>query len=286
MEESRELNIGVLLYGCGHHQAAWQMDDSFIEQIGDISYYQHLAQIAERGNFDVVFLQIIKLLMQVTIQRCLRFGLIINLTAIAQVTSHVGLVPTISSTFSNPFTAARQLLSLDHITQGRVGWNLVTSMTDAEAQNHSLKSYQKDLNVIKADEFASVMNQLFTSWSTSSFVPNRQDDKILESSDIQPFNHKGDNFQVRGPLTTPQSPQGKPVSMQAGASKEGVALAAKYADVVYSVSWNIEQARAYRDKLTDAITKSETPNRAIKIFPGLVTYVAETHEQAMAKKQN
>ena len=76
MEESRELNIGVLLYGCGHHQAAWQMDDSFIEQIGDISYYQHLAQIAERGNFDVVFLQIIKLLMQVTIQRCLRFGLI------------------------------------------------------------------------------------------------------------------------------------------------------------------------------------------------------------------
>lgn len=78
------------------------------------------------------------------------FDPIINLTAIAQVTSHVGLVPTISSTFSNPFTAARQLLSLDHITQGRVGWNLVTSMTDAEAQNHSLKSYQKDLNVIKS----------------------------------------------------------------------------------------------------------------------------------------
>lgn len=130
------------------------------------------------------------------------------------------------------------------------------------------------------------MNQLFTSWSTSSFVPNRQDDKILESSDIQPFSHKGDNFQVRGPLTTPQSPQGKPVSMQAGASKEGVALAAKYADAVYSVSWNIEQARAYRDKLSDAITKSENPNRTIKIFPGLVTYVAETHEQAMAKKQN
>lgn len=287
MEESRELNIGVLLYGCGHHQAAWQMDDSFIEQIGDISYYQHLAQIAERGNFDVVFFadnQAFNASDDTTLP-AFWFDPIINLTAIAQVTSHVGLVPTISSTFSNPFTAARQLLSLDHITQGRVGWNLVTSMTDAEAQNHSLKKLpERSERYKKADEFASVMNQLFTSWSTSSFVPNRQDDKILESSDIQPFNHKGDKFQVRGPLTTPQSPQGKPVSMQAGASKEGVALAAKYADVVYSVSWNIEQARAYRDKLTDAITKSETPNRAIKIFPGLVTYVAETHEQAMAKK--
>lgn len=79
MEESRELNIGVLLYGCGHHQAAWRMDNSYIEQIGDISYYQHLAQIAERGYFDVVFLQIIKLLMQVMIQRCLRFGLTLSL---------------------------------------------------------------------------------------------------------------------------------------------------------------------------------------------------------------
>lgn len=79
MEESRELNIGVLLYGCGHHQAAWRMDDSYIEQIGDISYYQHLAQIAEKGYFDVVFLQIIKLLMQVMIQRCLRFGLTLSL---------------------------------------------------------------------------------------------------------------------------------------------------------------------------------------------------------------
>ena len=96
----------------------WQMDDSFIEQIGDISYYQHLAQIAERGNFDVVFLQIIKLLMQ-TIQRCLRFGLILsqfNRNCSSDLSCWFG---THTSTFSNPFTAARQLLSLDHITQGR-----------------------------------------------------------------------------------------------------------------------------------------------------------------------
>ena len=101
MEESRELNIGVLLYGCGHHQAAWQMDDSFIEQIGDISYYQHLAQIAERGNFDVVFLrdnQAFNASDDTTLP-AFWFDPIINLTAIAQVTSHVGLVPTISSTF-------------------------------------------------------------------------------------------------------------------------------------------------------------------------------------------
>ena len=90
------------------------------------------------------------------------------------------------------------------------------------------------------------MNQLFTSWSTASYVPDKNNNKIIESKDIKPFYHEGDYFQVRGPHTTPQSPQGKPVSMQAGASKEGIALAAKYADAVYSVSWDIKQARSYK----------------------------------------
>ena len=285
--QNKHIHIGILLLGCGHHQAAWLMKDSSIEQIGSITYYQHLAQLAEKGYFDAVFFADNQAF-NPTDNRSLPafwYDPLINLTAISQVTKHVGLVSTISSTFSNPFTMARQLLSLDHITGGRVGWNLVTSMTDQEAQNHSMpKLPEREARYAKADEFAKVMNQLFTSWNSEAFSPDRKKQEIVDSQKIHSFAHQGKHFQVNGPSTTPQSPQGKPVAMQAGASKQGIALAAKYADAVYSVSWNLNQAKTYRRKLDQAIAESHRPNAKIKVFPGLVTYVAPTHEEALAKK--
>src|SRR5699024_1957907 len=144
MTENKEeqLHLGVLLLGCGHHQAAWLMPDSSVEQIGDITYYQSLAQIAEKGYFDAVFFADNQSFpaKQSSDMPAFWFDPVVNLPAISQVTEHVGLVSTISSTFSNPFTAARQLLSLDHITQGRVGWNLVTSMTRSEEHTSELQS--------------------------------------------------------------------------------------------------------------------------------------------------
>lgn len=280
-----QLHIGILIYGCGHHQAAWQQPESSVERLGDITYYQQLAQLAEKGLFDVAFFADNQAFNPgFTTMPSFWFDPLINLTAISQVTQHIGLVPTISSTFSNPFTVARQLLSLDHITGGRVGWNLVTSMTDVEAQNHSMTALpDHDTRYKKADEFAHVVNGLFESWHTDDFQPNRERGTLMTTSNIQPLQHNGQYFQVRGPLTTPASPQGKPVAMQAGASKQGIALATKYADAVYSVSWNIDQARRYRMRLDVAMTNANHP-RHIKVFPGLVTYVARTHEDALQKK--
>lgn len=285
-KEKQQLHIGILIYGCGHHQAAWQQTDSSVERLGDITYYQELAQLSEKGLFDVVFFADNQAFNPgFTTMPSFWFDPLINLTAISQVTHHVGLVPTISSTFSNPFTAARQLLSLDHITGGRVGWNLVTSMTDVEAQNHSMEALPEHaVRYEKADEFAHVVNGLFESWTTEDFQPNREAGTLMDTTTIQPLHHKGKYFQVRGPLTTPQSPQGKPVAMQAGASNQGIALATKYADAVYSVSWNLKQAKRYLERL-DAQMKHNTENpRYIKVFPGLVTYVGRTHEEAEAKK--
>ncbi|WP_197730764.1 LLM class flavin-dependent oxidoreductase [Staphylococcus croceilyticus] len=285
-KEKQQLHIGILIYGCGHHQAAWQQTDSSVERLGDITYYQELAQLSERGLFDVVFFADNQAFNPgFTTMPSFWFDPLINLTAISQVTHHVGLVPTISSTFSNPFTVARQLLSLDHITGGRVGWNLVTSMTDVEAQNHSMEALPEHaVRYEKADEFARVVNGLFESWTTEDFQPNREAGTLMDTPTIQPLHHKGKYFQVHGPLTTPQSPQGKPVAMQAGASNQGIALATKYADAVYSVSWNLKQAKRYRERL-DAQMKHNTENpRYIKVFPGLVTYVGRTHEEAEAKK--
>lgn len=285
--KEKQLHLGVLLYGCGHHQAAWQMPDSSVERIGDISYYQSLAQLAEKGYFDAVFFADNQSFpaKDSSDMPAFWFDPIVNLTAISQVTKHVGLVSTISSTFSNPFTASRQLLSLDHITKGRVGWNLVTSMTDLEALNHSMDELPPhDKRYEKADEFAALMNKLFLSWDSNEFVHNRAEGKLIDPSNIQPFNHAGTYFKVYGPSTTPKSPQGKPVSMQAGASKQGIALAAKYADAVYSVSWNLKQAKRFREKLDEQVRQSGDSNRHIKVFPGLVTYVGRTHEEALEKK--
>ena len=284
---TQQLHIGVLLYGCGHHQAAWRMPDSSIERLGDVTYYQSLAQLAEKGLLDAVFFADNQSFpaKKDTELPAFWFDPVINLTAISQVTTHIGLVSTISSTFSNPFTTARQLLSLDHITSGRVGWNLVTSMTDLEAQNHNMPALPNhDARYKKAGEFAHVVNQLFTSWHTQDFVHERDTNQVIHAHHIQPVDHHGTHFNVRGPLTTPASPQGKPVAMQAGASTQGIALAAKYADAVYSVSWNIDQARRFRQRL-DAQLAQNSDERHIQIFPGLVTYVGKTREEALAKKE-
>lgn len=284
----KQLHLGILLYGCGHHQAAWMMPDSSIEQIGDVAYYQSLAQLSEKGLLDAVFFADNQSFPAQRDSEMPAFWLdpIVNLTAISQVTERVGLVSTISSTFSNPFTAARQLLSLDHVTNGRVGWNLVTSMTDWEANNHGMDGLPPHAERYKkADEFAHVMNALFDSWETDDFVPNRKDGTIIRSERIEPFYHEGEHFRVKGPSTTPRSPQGRPVAMQAGASAPGVALAAKYAEAVYSVSWNLKQAKAFRARLDEAIRASDRPNRTLKVLPGLVTYVAKTREEAWAKKR-
>lgn len=285
--KKEKMHLGILLYGCGHHQAAWLMPDSNVERIGDISYYQYLAQVAEKGYFDAVFFADNQSFQaeNSSDMPAFWFDPVVNLTAISQVTKHVGLVSTISSTFSNPFTAARQLLSLDHITKGRVGWNLVTSITDIEAMNHSMQELPpREERYEKADEFAALMNKLFMSWDSKEFLHHRKERALINPAQIQPFYHEGSNFKVRGPSTTPSSPQGKPVSMQAGASTQGIALAAKYADAVYSVSWNLKQAKRFRSRLDKQIKQSINSNSHIKVFPGLVTYVGRTRKEALAKK--
>ena len=288
MTQAQHLNIGVLIYACGHHQAAWRMPHSSIERIGDITYYQSLARTAEQGLFDAIFFADNQSFpaSSKSDMPAFWFDPLVNLAAISQVTQHVGLVATISSTFSNPFTATRQLLSLDHMSQGRAGWNLVTSMTDMEAANHSMDHLpEHEERYKKADEFAQVMNRLLESWSLDDFLHDKEDNKLINPSAINAINHEGEHFNVRGPLTTPSSPQGKPIAMQAGASDPGIALATKYADAVYAVAWNFNQASAFKNKLNQKLIQEGKPKDSLKVFPGLVTYVGQTYEEAYAKKQ-
>src|SRR5699024_9357058 len=210
------------------------------------------AKIAERGKFDAVFFADSQAFPadSPTELPTSYFDPIVALTAMSKVTDNVGLVSTISGTFNNPFTSARQLLTLQHITKGRMGWNLVTSMTDREAQNHSIPELpERAVRYKKADEFAELMNKLFESWSIESYNPDKENNTIIKNKNIQPLKHKDENYLVNGPLTLPLRKEGKPVAMQAAASKDGVALAAQYADAVYSVHRNLREANGYRQKL-------------------------------------
>ncbi|AQL55613.1 LLM class flavin-dependent oxidoreductase [Abyssicoccus albus] len=283
----KQMHVGILIYGVGHHLAAWKMPDSQIERLGDISYYQQLAKTCEEGKFDTIFFADNQALNAThdQVMPAMWLDPIVNLSAISQVTEHIGLVCTISGTFMNPYLSARQMLSLQHISKGRAGWNLVTSMTDEEAMNHSMNNLPNHADRYKkAREFGQLMNQLFTSWSEDDFICDKQNQQIIDHKNIRPINHEGEHFNVRGPLSTPNSKYGKPVAMQAGASDQGLKLAAEQADAVYSVSWNKKQAKRYRDRLDDAIT-SVNRTRPIKVFPGLVTYVGHTIEEAYDKKQ-
>lgn len=280
------MHLGILIYGVGHHLAAWKTTNSQIHRLGDISLYQSMAQTCERGKFDTIFFADNQAFNAThdNVMPGMWLDPIVNLAAISQVTSKVGLVCTISGTFMNPYLAARQMQSLQQISNGRAGWNLVTSMTDEEAQNHSMdKLPDHATRYRKAREFGIVMNQLLSSWDVRDFIYDKSQHKMINHQNIQPFNHEGEFFKVRGPLSTPLTKYGKPVAMQAGASDEGIRLAAEQADAVFSVAWNLRQARLYRDRLDGAI---ETVGRSkpIKVLPGLVTYVAETEAEAFEKK--
>ncbi|PTK97930.1 LLM class flavin-dependent oxidoreductase, partial [Staphylococcus haemolyticus] len=142
-----------------------------------------------------------------------------------------------------------------------------------------------DTRYEKADEFAQVMNLLLDSWTTADFLHNKAENTLINADAIQPIHFKGHYFDVQGPLTTPGSPQGKPIAMQAGASDQGITLATKYADAVYAVAWNLKQATAFRQKLNNKLTSVGKPTNSLKVYPGLVTYVGETYAEAYAKKR-
>lgn len=159
-------------------------------------------------------------------------------------------------------------------------------MTDLEAANHGMDHLpEHEERYKKADEFAQVMNQLLESWSVDDFLHNKEENSLINNSAIAPINHQGAHFNVQGPLTTPSSPQGKPIAMQAGASDPGIELATKYADAVYAVAWNFDQANNFKKKLNQKLKQQGKPENTLKVFPGLVTYVGRSYEEAYAKKQ-
>lgn len=284
MTSPRELHLNAFLFGAGHHQAAWRRPGSPLEQLGDIAYWERLARTAERGLFDAVFFADGHSAGDVATGPRWFLEPLTALSAMARATERVGLVSTVSTTFWTPFHAARMLASLDHISGGRAGWNVVTSMFDAEARNHSLPGMPPhDERYARAEEFVDVTLRLWDSWADDALVRDR-DGLHADPDRVRPVDHAGEHFRVDGPLTVPRSPQGRPVLFQAGASGPGRELAARRAEGIYAVAYDLPSAQEYTTDVKRRVAAAGRDPDAVAVMPGLVAYVGATEREALAKQ--
>jgi FMN-dependent oxidoreductase (nitrilotriacetate monooxygenase family) len=281
----RRLHLNLFIHGCGHHKAAWRHPDSSVELLGDIGYYEQLARTAERGRLDAVFFADGHSAGNVADGPGWFLEPLTALAAMSRATERIGLVSTVSSTFHTPFHAARLLASLDHISGGRAGWNVVTSMFDAEARNHGLDRMPGHAERYRrAEEFVDVVLRLWDSWADGALVRDRSG-SYADPDLVRPVNHRGGFSRVDGPLNVPRPPQGHPVLFQAGASEPGRELAARRAEAIYAVAYDLPSAQEYyRDVKARIRTAGRTPD-SVAVLPGLVTYIGSTEAEARAKQR-
>ncbi len=280
----RMMHINLFLMGCGHHRAAWRHPQSSVEQLGDIRYYERLAQTAERGKLDAVFFADSSSAGNVSDGSWWYLEPLTAIAAMSRATQHIGFISTVSSTFYTPFHAARLVASLDHISAGRIGWNVVTSMFDVEARNHGYETMPGHAERYRrAEEFVQTVLALWDSWADDALLFDRQG-HYADPARVQPINHRGEFFRVDGPLNVPRPVQGHPVLFQAGASEQGRALAAQCAEAIYAVAYDLPAAQSYYRDIKQRV-KVAGREVNVPIMPGLVTYVAATEAEAKAKQR-
>lgn len=278
------LHLNLFIFACGHHKAAWRHPGSSVERLGDISYYEELARTAERGKLDAIFFADGQSADHVADGPRWYLEPLTALAAISRATERIGLISTVSSTFYTPFHAARLVASLDHISRGRIGWNVVTSMFDAEARNHGFDTMPDHAwRYARAEEFVDVVLRLWDSWGDGALLRDRQG-VYVDVNKVRPIHHQGGHFRVDGPLTVPRPPQGHPVLFQAGASDEGRDLAARRAEAIYAVAYDLPSAQAYYRDIKRRV-RAAGRSDPVPIMPGLVSYVGSTEAEARAKQR-
>ena len=289
----KHLALGLSMRGLGYHPTAWLDPEVPVDGGMNFQHALDVAKIAERGLFDFVFVAdhaavVVKDTPKGVFGRAhegkAEFEPFTLLAALSQLTSHIGLIATASSTLHEPYQLARQFLSLDHLSGGRVGWNVVTSSRDAEAQNYGMdKIPPKEERYERAKESVEVAFGLWESWEEDAFPRDRKTHVFFDPRKMHPLNHAGKYFKVKGPLTLPRSPQGRPIIAQAGASADGMDFAATVADVIYAVQTKFEGARQFYAATKERVVKFGRNPDDVKIMPGLLPVVGRTNEEAHAK---
>ncbi|MFQ6395825.1 LLM class flavin-dependent oxidoreductase [Nocardia sp. KC 131] len=280
----KQFHLNAFLMGVGHHEAAWRHPRTEEHQVLDVEHFQELGRIAERGKLDSVFFAD-SLAVGPRIKRntLAVFEPVTLLAAIAAATSRVGLIATASTTYNEPFNLARKFASLDHISSGRAGWNIVTSGSEEEAFNFGFDAIPEHARRYeRAEEFVDVAIRLWDSWESSAIVLDPQEGIFADPDKVHTVDYSGPRFKVRGPLNSPRSPQGRPLLVQAGSSESGKEFAAKYAEAIFTAQRTLEEGQAFYRDLKSRLPKYGRSADELKVLPGLVPYIADTTEEAEA----
>ena len=287
-----QLRLGAFLQANGHHVAAWRHPEADADITTNFERYGALAQLAERAKFDLIFLADGVAVRtydgdkrQLSLSgRATSFEPLTLFSALAAVTEHIGFVATASTTYNEPYHVARQFASLDLLSGGRAGWNVVTSGTEAEALNFNRDAHlDHAVRYRRAQEFVDVATGLWDSWEDDAFVRDQEAGIYFDDDKLHVLDHRGEFFQVRGPLNTPRPPQGRPVIVQAGSSEAGQDLAARTAEVIFTAAQTLDEARAFYRSVKDRLPKYGRRPEDLKIMPGVFPVVGRTAQEARDK---
>ncbi|MFI7003224.1 LLM class flavin-dependent oxidoreductase [Nocardia sp. NPDC050175] len=284
MSTPRQLSLNAFIYPSGHHEAAWRHPDSQPGRIYDVDYYQEIGRTAEAAKLDAVFFADGPAL-RTNVKHNAGSGLepITLLTAIATATTHLGLIATASTTYYEPYNLARLFSTLDHISRGRAGWNIVTTGTDLAAANFGLDKHPDHAErYARAREFVDAVVALWDSWEDDAILLDQAGGVYADPDKIHPIDFVGEHLRVRGPFNAPRTPQGYPVLVQAGASNEGRSFAGKYAEAIFTAHQRLEDAQKfYADIKAQAQGFGRNPDH-VKILPGISPFIGDT--EAAAKR--
>lgn len=288
MPQKRQLKLGFMLHGVGMGWGDWRHPDADPTASTSFEYYRRQAQLAEAAKFDFLFVADSVFITEKSSPHYLnRFEPLTILSALAGATSHIGLVATLTASYSEPFNVARQFASLDHISGGRAGWNVVTSWLEGSAANFSKASHlAHDTRYRLAAEHLDVVQGLWDSWEDDALVHDKKSGVFFDPAKLHALNHKGEFFQVKGPLNIARSAQGQPVIFQAGASEDGKNFAASRADAIFVHHENLEEGKAYyRDIKRRAAGFGRDPDKLL-ILPGIRPVIGSTEVEAERKYQD
>lgn len=285
--------IGMSIRGLGYHPAAWRHPDVPADGTMLIEHYVRSAKAAEKGKCHLIFFadgiairehDIPKGALSRLGYEIVEMEPLTLLPALAMVTEKIGLVTTASTSYNEPFHVARKFATLDLISKGRAGWNVVTSWSEAEALNFGReRHFDYATRYDRADEFVDVVKSLWDSWEEGAFVVDKEKGIFHDEAKKHTPDYKGNFFNVKGPLNVAGMPQGHPVIVEAGASEQGRELAAKTADIVYAIIDTKEKCKAYYDDVKGRMAKYGRDPSELKIMPSVRPTVASTEVEAQTK---
>jgi FMN-dependent oxidoreductase (nitrilotriacetate monooxygenase family) len=285
MTAQRQLKLGAILHGVGSSTSLWRHPDMPADASVNIDLYKQWVKKAEAGKFDFVFIADGLYITENSIPHFLnRFEPLTILSALAAVSSNIGLVGTVSTSYSEPFNIARQFGSLDMISGGRAGWNVVTTPLEGTALNFGGRAHpEHDKRYEIATEYLEVVRGLWDSWEDDAFVRNKETGQFFDPAKLHTLNHQGTYFSVKGPLNIARSRQGHPVIFQAGSSNVGRDFAAKQADAVFTGHETLQEAVAFYEDVKQRAVSFGRKREDVLIFPGIGPIIGRTREEAERK---